>query len=274
MKNPIVIAADLTEIVFANRDRDYGAYDIRRSAGKTMRNAFLVVTALFLLGMTAPKLVYLLDPSGEDFLSENKENLVTEEIIPPAFIEEEKVIVPSAAPKAQPPVAPTVDFRVPEPSDLEPDTAILHANSDLDSAQAGKHDHSGDTGGYSWKEIDTASPNQRVITLPEPDKKPKPEDWVDHTRGPAPVNLDEIRDLIGYPRAAKEMGLEGKVTITILVGKEGNYMEHIVVNSTHKLLTNAIETHISGIRFVPALNGKEPVSLWITMPFHFHLSGR
>lgn len=54
MKNPFINNNDLTEIVFENRHKEYGAYQLRARYDKTMRKSlFVSVGTLVVLGLSA-----------------------------------------------------------------------------------------------------------------------------------------------------------------------------------------------------------------------------
>ncbi|MCS7189490.1 MAG: energy transducer TonB [Bacteroidia bacterium] len=91
------------------------------------------------------------------------------------------------------------------------------------------------------------------------------------TEEPQPLNLEEIKSLIQYPPLAKEAGIQGKVVVRILVDEEGKYLRHLVINSPHKFLTEAVEKELPNIRFSPARLDTIPVKYWVTIPFNFKL---
>lgn len=272
MQDSRVITADLTEMVFQSRDRDYGAYDIRKKGERTLLIAALSALFLFLLGAGTPKILYMLNPADGEYLAANKPRMVSEEIILPPVIPEEEVVTapPPAVEEAPPP--PEVEFRVPEPSDETQDTSSMHSMDEFEKGNIGLNDVDSDSSGYQWLDYDRDTTKRREIVVADPPKHPKLGEWINHTRGPEPVNLEEVKSLIGYPKAAKEAEIEGKVQISILVDTNGKYIDHSVVRTSHKILSKAIEKHIAKLRFKPALNGNEPISLWITMPFEFDLT--
>ncbi len=79
-----------------------------------------------------------------------------------------------------------------------------------------------------------------------------------------PINLKEISTLIGYPSEAKEKDISGIVVVRILVDNFGNYVKHIVIKSPDLILTEAVTTHISKLKFSPS-----SVKVWVNIPFDF-----
>jgi TonB family protein len=88
-------------------------------------------------------------------------------------------------------------------------------------------------------------------------------------REPAPINLDEVKRMIGYPAAAREAQIEGKVIVRILIDEQGNYLQNSVLIDPHPLLTKAVVAYVPKIKFSPAIQDGHPVKFWITLPFDF-----
>jgi len=88
---------------------------------------------------------------------------------------------------------------------------------------------------------------------------------------PKVLNMGAVQRLIGYPIEAREAGIEGTVVVRILVGEEGQYLKHKVINQAHELLLRSIEPHLPALRFEPALQGGKPVKFWVNIPFNFKL---
>ncbi|MDX2285159.1 MAG: TonB family protein [Bacteroidia bacterium] len=103
--------------------------------------------------------------------------------------------------------------------------------------------------------------------LPEPDIN----QFVYADREPQPLNLDEVRKLIGYPETAVRLSLEGKVVVRILVNEQGEYVRHKLVTEAAAPLTLAVEEHISKLRFKPAVADDRAIPFWINIPFSFKL---
>lgn len=84
---------------------------------------------------------------------------------------------------------------------------------------------------------------------------------------PRPINLNEVRQNVGYPLEALTKGIEGTVVLKVLVDKEGNYAEHKVVRSSHESLLKACEAQIENLKFSPATLKEEPIKFWVHIPF-------
>ncbi len=88
---------------------------------------------------------------------------------------------------------------------------------------------------------------------------------------PQPVNLGEVRGLIGYPEAAIEAGVEGAVVARVLVDQVGDYLTHQIIQSSDSILQAAVSEHVGKLRFTPAVSGDSTLAHWINIPFRFQL---
>lgn len=90
-------------------------------------------------------------------------------------------------------------------------------------------------------------------------------------RNPKPLNLTEVQRTIGYPKAAQQQGIEGKVVVRVLVDEQGRTVKHVVIESPDPLLTEAVVSALPKLTWKPAIQKKKPIMCWVTLPFHFKL---
>lgn len=101
----------------------------------------------------------------------------------------------------------------------------------------------------------------------------KPSDFVVADQKPEPLNMDEVRQAIGYPENARSLGIEGVISFGILVSKKGEYLEHFLYPTRpHPLLVSAVTDHIHELKFAPALKNETPVCAWTRITFEFNLA--
>ena len=106
---------ELDEIVFEHRNKEYGAYDLRKSYRPILTKSFLVGTALFLFAVLAP-LVYLKIKEGQQ-KEETKVSVDLTDIkdLPPPPEEEKELPPPPPPPPVEPPKQEIVKDMIPEP---------------------------------------------------------------------------------------------------------------------------------------------------------------
>jgi hypothetical protein len=90
---------------------------------------------------------------------------------------------------------------------------------------------------------------------------------------PKPLNMEEVKRMIGYPPIAREAGIRGKVVVRVLVDQQGQYVKHEVIKDPHPILTNAVTSKLHFISWTQGKMDGEPVKVWVTIPFQFTLSG-
>jgi protein TonB len=73
-----------------------------------------------------------------------------------------------------------------------------------------------------------------------------------------------------YPAWPRDAGIEGRVVLHVLVGRDGRVARVTVIRDV-KGLTEAAREAIVRWRFHPALSGKNPVAVWVEIPIEFRL---
>lgn len=106
----------LDEIVFENRNKEYGAYDLRSKYPKILTKAFIIGTLLFILLAVAPFIVMKIQQMNKKETTEVDAKLVDvlqeDKIIEP---EEKEAPPPPPPPKVEPPKIEVIQNVVPEP---------------------------------------------------------------------------------------------------------------------------------------------------------------
>jgi len=97
---------------------------------------------------------------------------------------------------------------------------------------------------------------------------PKPGDFVAYSISPSPLNV--LRPV--YPSICRTMGAEGKVTLHVLVDKGGQVAKvRVLKSSGNEALDEAAMEALRGSTFSPALQGDQPVAVWLSYPVVFSL---
>ena len=88
---------------------------------------------------------------------------------------------------------------------------------------------------------------------------------------PQPTNLGEIRKRIGYPEAAIEKNVTGKVIVRLLVNKDGTVDQAEILKSPSLILSTAVGKHIEDLTFTPGKKDEKTVKTQVMIPFQFKL---
>ncbi|MEM8888231.1 MAG: hypothetical protein AAGD28_09610, partial [Bacteroidota bacterium] len=127
------LKADLDDMVFEDRERNYGAYFLRKRYPKYLRIAVGTVAFIALCGSFGPLLAKSMGwIKGKVEITERIHEFTLTELPPPPPIE--KILdPPPPPPPPRPKILKQFDFRIPEPSpdpDLA-DTTSIHKLEDL-----------------------------------------------------------------------------------------------------------------------------------------------
>ncbi|MEO0471664.1 MAG: energy transducer TonB [Bacteroidota bacterium] len=91
---------------------------------------------------------------------------------------------------------------------------------------------------------------------------------VDHE--PQVLNLETVKDMIGFPLEAYKQGVNGKVYCRILVSDQGKYLRHTITRSDDPLLAQAVSEELPKLHFRPAMRSRQSIAYWTNLVFEFH----
>lgn len=89
-------------------------------------------------------------------------------------------------------------------------------------------------------------------------------------KAPECVNLSQVRASMHYPEIAREAGMEGRVTVKVLVGPDGNVLKVGSVSGPD-VFHDEVRDKANDLQFTPGLQNGKPVKVWVTVPFNFKL---
>ena len=89
-------------------------------------------------------------------------------------------------------------------------------------------------------------------------------------KAPDAVNLNSVRSSIHYPEIAVHGNIEGRVTVKVLVGKDGSVVK-IGKISGPSVFHNEVRDKVYDLQFTPALQNGKTVNCWVSVPFNFKL---
>jgi protein TonB len=218
-QNLLAMEKSLNDIVFENRNKSYGAYDLRKGYGQTVQRAVVMGVAFFLLLVMFPKLYARLtpDPKPDDIAW-----LV--EVRPVDIRMEEKPVPPVKEEPA--PVQKAVKSVTPE---VLPDSKVITEElppvlEDLQNAQPSTETVDG------AENIDVIAPPVENIPVAKEEAagvgKREEKEFVSVEQSPQYTGGNEamaafLRKNLKYPRPASQAGIQGKVFVQFTVGSDG-----------------------------------------------------
>ncbi len=219
METNKILQADYLDILFDNRNKQYGSYALRKYQDKRMVQAFLWLTGLILaFGIWT----FIGNDEKETIIEEFDTPVIITDIIT-QVIEQPKPQPP--APPEPPAAKPTVQNTVPT---ITPDDIVTVAPPPIDSfagREPGPVNNAGTAGGTT------------VATTPETGSGTAP------ATPPAPVIVDYsevmpafdgdiyayLNKALRYPRQAVLAGVEGRVIVQFIVNEDGRISNAKVV---------------------------------------------
>jgi len=118
--------------------------------------------------------------------------------------------------------------------------------------------------------IDNSIVETKIRKDPAPDPLDQVYKDIDVEHAPECTNLEQVKASMKYPEVAIEGGIEGRVSVQVLVGKEGQVIK-IGKMYGPDIFYDEVKDKITNLQFTAGLQNNQPVKVWITVPFNFRL---
>jgi protein TonB len=210
-----VVAPVRNELVFEDRNKTYGAYDLRKNHNKSVAIALLITGASFLFAVSLPKIIDWITHKMEEV--EVPVDITPVDLTAPPPLDETE---PPPPPPPPPPVMETVKFTPPVVTDDEVVDEPPPVQTE-ETPQISTETHEGD-GNQDIIIPENTGPAvvEEVVEAPLVIVEQMPE----FTGGDA-ARTKWIQNEImkrGYPQMEKEAGIQGTVYLTFVVEKDGS----------------------------------------------------
>jgi len=147
-------------------------------------------------------------------------------------------------------VKPTIGTPVPVPDAMAPEQTIMTQQEIAASlAPVGMGSGSG----------------KDSLVIASGDDLPSEGEFVYYEDEPVPVTAPPP----AYPEFARDAGITGKVTLHVLVGKDGRVKNVKVIKGVTGLDAAAVDAVKKWV-FKPALSNNKPIAVWVEVPMDFH----
>ena len=264
------------DLVFEGRNKEYGAYVLRKDTGKRNVKSMLLVFAVIIAIMAAvaakvaienafPKKVAMETDVELSKLAQKKEAKVEKKA--PVKVEEQKVVekVKSSV-KFTPPV-------IKKDSEVKPEEE-LKSQEDLNKTKTaiGSFDVKGndEAGGEVLKA-------KEVIAQPEPPKEEETKvfdvvEVIPSFPGGQAALFEWLSKNIKYPVVAEENGVQGRVIVTFVVERNGSITDVQVVKSVDPSLDKEAVRVVKAMpHWIPGKQNGSAVRVKFTVPVTFRL---
>jgi len=266
-----ILSADILDIIFDGRNKDYGAYDLRKTYNKRVRTSLLVM-----IGLVA---VLFAAYAFNNYQGAGKKAVVVVQDVQLQDIKEEKKNEPPPPPPPpkEPPKVEMAKFTPPKivkdeevkaeekPPEVEKleDTKIGNANQE----------------GIKDDNI-TAPPsdNKGVVEAPKDntdyDKTfTKVEIESDYPGGTAAWQRYLQKNLV-YPEEAQNNEVQGQVVVKFIVDKEGKVSDVEAISGPNELREEAMRVIRKSGSWTPAVQNGRKVKSYKSQPINFRLESQ
>ena len=264
------------ELVFEGRNKEYGAYTLRRDTGKRNLKSMVIVFAVIIAIMVGvwakvaienafPKKVAMETDVELSKLAQKKEAKVEKKA--PVKVEEQKVVekVKSSV-KFTPSVIKNFFYVKPE-EELKSQEDLNKTNTAIGSFDVKGND---EAGGEVLKA-------KEVIAQPEPPKEEETKifevvEQMPSFPGGQAALFEFLSKNIRYPVVAEENGIQGRVIVTFVVERDGSITDVRVAKSVDPSLDKeAVRVTKSMPHWNPGMQNGGPVRVKFTLPVTFRL---
>ena len=264
------------DLVFEGRNKEYGAYVLRKDTGKRNLKSMLIVFAVIIAIMAAvaakvaienafPKKVAMETDVELSKLAQKKEAKVEKKA--PVKVEEQKVVekVKSSV-KFTPPVIKKDDEVKPE-EELKSQEDLNKTNTAIGSFDVKGND---EAGGEVLKA-------KEVIAQPEPPKEEETKvfdvvEVMPSFPGGQGARFEWLSKNIKYPVVAEENGVQGRVIVTFVVERNGSITDVQVVKSVDPSLDKEAVRVVKAMpHWIPGKQNGSAVRVKFTVPVTFRL---
>jgi protein TonB len=256
------------DVVFAGRNKDYGAYQLRKDNGRNAGKALLIAVVVFVVIISANTIINFIT----GFIPAAKEKVkITNVVLAPPPVDIKK---PPPPPPPEPPKPKVDQVKFPPPV-VKPDVEVKEKPptiEDLKVADPGQKDVKGD------KNAD--------VTIDEPvgnaDTKVTEEDpnkiFTAVEESPLfPGGMDAFYKFLGknirYPAVARENNTQGRVIVQFVVEKDGSLTDIKVVRGIGDGCDDeAVRVLKMSPKWKAGIQNGRPVRVEYTVPVNFTLS--
>jgi periplasmic protein TonB len=276
METSTILTADILDILFDGRNKEYGAYDLRRTYRRRLTVSISVMlSVIFMLFI------------GFAFAGKNKElpsDAVKAKVIELATIKPpvQPVETPPPPPPAIKPPAPPAQFKTTifvAPKIVNDDLVTKDEMPPVDALTDVKIGDKNVPDGLGDDLTVVAPPGDgdgKVIEQPTREE----EDWKktftkveiesDYPGGPRAWQRF-LRNNLRFPDEAAEVGVEGFVVVQFIVDVEGNVSDVVAVSGPKELQAEAIRVIKKSGKWTPAIQNGHKVKSYKKQPLGFKL---
>ena len=262
------------DIVFEGRNKEYGAYQLRKQSSKSTTKAMLIGGLFFALAISTPIIIKYLQPEGEE---DTKPKITETEVVLAAPPPVDKELPPPPPPVEPPP--PKVDQVKFPPPVVKPDEQVVEEEpptiKDLEKADPGQKTLKGnpDADIAITQEVFGDGPVNQEVTEDANQIFTNVEQLPEYPGG-IEAFYKWLGKAINYPPNSRENNIQGRVTVNFVVEKDGSLTDIKVLRGVPggaDLDKEAIRVLKTSKKWNPGIQNGRPVRVSYSVPIMFQL---
>ena len=258
-----VNSVEWCDLIFEGKNKDYGAYELRKYSPRRHLTAYVVIIGCVVLAMVLPAFVRFLTPVK----AQEKMVTVTElsdlKMDLPEVKEENKIVAVKTTIKFTAPVI-KKDEEVREEDEIKTQDEVNQAKAAISVADVKGNDEE------NGKDIADLE-DHKLIVASEDEVFQVVEQAPEYPGGMAAL-MKWIGKEIKYPSIAQEMNIEGRVIVQFVIGRDGSVRDVQVLRTVDPTLDKEAVRVVKAMRkWIPGRQRGEPVSVRFTLPITFKL---
>ncbi|UOE50715.1 TonB family protein [Mucilaginibacter sp. SMC90] len=266
-----ILKQEWIDVVFSNRNKAYGAYELRKDNSKNTSKALIIAIVLFVFIVSLPTIINKI--KGLIPEKDQKVKITDVVLLPPPPVDQTKKPPP---PPPEPPKPKVDQVRFPPPV-VKPDNEVKEKDpptvKELAVADPGQKDQKGDpnadiridepVGNSDVKQVVEADPNQIFTSVEQ----------VPEFAGGLEKFGAYLSKNIRYPAVARENNTQGRVICTFVVEKDGSLTDIKVVRGIGSGCDEeAVRVLKNSPKWKPGIQNGRPVRVQYSVPISFTLA--
>ncbi len=267
-------SSEWCEMVFEGRNKSYGAYALRKTSSKRHIVAFGVSVLFVGILAAIPSFLKAVKPEKLD-LGQVDTSVVLSDLSKPE-IPEENVVRQEIAPPP-PPVRATIQFTPPaivEDSKVNEEKEMKTNEEMLEKKNLQISIKTYESGSTDPNAIDPRElrENEVILEKKEPEKPFESVEQMPKFPGGDSELMKFIGNNLKYPTIDAENGIQGRVVLRFVVGKDGNVSDVTILRSLSPSSDKeAVRVVKSMPKWVPGMQNGRNVPVYFTLPVLFRL---
>ena len=272
-----LISGAWTDLVFENRNHEYGAYALRKGTGK--RNLIAIIAVILLaiacqIGLTLKNIAD--EAAAKRQAMQEAVELSALEQKKEAKVERKEVVKQENVEKVVEKVKSSIKFTAPvikkddevRPEDeMKSQEEILSTKTAIGSFDVKGNDESGEV--LKAKEVIATEP---VKPKEEENKVFDVVEQMPSFPGGQTALMNYLNNNIKYPVIAEENGIQGRVVVQFVVGKDGHISDVKVAKSVDPSLDKEAVRVVKAMpKWIPGKQNGQAVTVRYTLPVTFRL---